>query len=89
MPCLDIFLLNAGDIPMYEKDENGSILVLTLGSARFIRHENNWMARNLFNISGLRIISWEITSERQRRKPSREETNSRGWRVNMFDSLLF
>lgn len=73
----------------YEKDEKSLIVVETRASARFVSNDNNWNEGNLFNLSGHRVNSWEVATERLRGEPAPKKTNLQIWRTNMFDLILF
>ena len=51
MACLDVVLLNTGDVPTYERDGRTSIVDLTIVSSSLARQNNKWKVNDVFNLS--------------------------------------
>ena len=51
MACLDVMLLNTGDVPTYERDGRTSIVDLTIVSSNLARQNNKWKVNDVFNLS--------------------------------------
>ena len=60
MACLDVVLLNTGDVPTYERDGRTSIVALTIDSSSLVRQNNKWKLNDVFNLSDiLRSSNWK------------------------------
>ena len=89
MACLDVVLLNTGDVPTYERDGRTSIMDLTIASSSLARQNNKWKVNDVFNLSDHRVIYCEVATGNSIKVSPHKKTNARGWKVSMFDPELF
>ena len=78
MACLDVVLLNTGDVPIYESDGRTSIVDLTIASSSLARQNNKWKVNDVFNLRDHRVIYWEVATGNSMKLPPHKKTNARG-----------
>lgn len=89
MACFDVVLLNSGEEPTYERGERSSVVDLTFVSNSLGRGNCSWRLTDVYNYSDHRLISWEVTTIREKIRLTPKRTNSLGWKTSMFDFDLF
>ena len=89
MICLDLVLLNTGDVPTYERDGRTLIVDLKIVSSSLARQNNKWTVNDVLNLSDHQVISWKVATGKSTKVRPRKKTNARGWKVRMFDPELF
>ena len=78
MACLEVVLLNTGDVPTYERDGRTSIVDLTIASSSLVRQNNKWKVNDVFNLSDHRVLYWEVATGNSIKVPPHKKTNARG-----------
>ena len=89
MTCLDVVVLNTGDVRTYEREGRTSIVDLTIASSSLVRQNNKWKMNDVLNLSDHRVIYWEVATGNSIKIRPHKKTNAGGWEVSMFDPELF